>query len=256
MRQRGFSLLELVVAVFVFTLVTGAAFALLNTAQQRFKIETQLLDSFQSARLAMDQIVRDVHTSGYPPISSLPCAVAAANPTRVAYPFAWGPNYVNPTCPPPAVPAGCAVGATCEIPNRFDVIVETDVDPQNNNGVEWVRYQLRGTTLFRGVTSKVVGVTPAAATGPVMLPYVENVVNNAPAATIAAVQASYPGMFPGGAAVPIFSYTFDSGSVARVPQNIRDVNITLIVMAPEPDPRTGQPRVVTLTGLARRINPD
>lgn len=256
MRQRGLSLLEMMIAVFVFTLIAGAAFELLNVSQKRFKMESQLLDSFQSARLAMDQLIRDVHTAGYPPISSLPCALAQANPTRVAYPFAWNSGYVDPTCPPPSPPAGCTVGNTCTSPADFDLIIETDVDPENANGVEWVRYRLQGTTLFRGVAAKVAGQSPALATQAVMLPYVENVVNNAPASLMNQIRTWYPNMFPGNTPAPVFRYVFDSASVPRVPQNIREVNITLIVMAPEPDPRTRQLRLATLTGLARRINPD
>ena len=38
-------------------------------------------------------------------------------------------------------------------------------------------------------------------------------------------------------------------------RDITEITITLIVQAPNPDPQTGQMRVVTLTGLARRINP-
>jgi hypothetical protein len=95
---------------------------------------------------------------------------------------------------------------------------------------------------------------------------VQNVVNT----KVAPYQAAYPGIFPGGAAVPIFSYTCDnsypppapatvpcSGPGAdNSPANIRDVIITLIVAAPMPDATTGQPRLVMLNGRGRRINPN
>ena len=244
-RQRGFSLLELMVAVVVFTVIVGAVVALLTASQQRYKMESEFLDSFQTARLAMDQIARDVHSAGYPPSNSFSPAAAAANPQRVATPFAWTPNY-------PATP--CTVGGGCTVPGPFDLIGETDLDPENNNGVEWVRYQLQGTTLFRGVATKTVGADPAAATQATLVPYVDNVVNNAPAAQMNFIRTYYPTMFPGSNPVPIFTYTFDPGTPSQ-PPNIREVNITLIVLAPQPDPRTGQPRVATLTGLVRRINP-
>ena len=245
MRDRGYSVLELIVVVGVFTLIAGASFALLNASQQRYQVEAQLLDQFQGARLALDQLTRDVHTAGYPPMKSLPSAVAAASPQLAAYPFAWDPNY-------PGTP--CTVGSDCTNPSGFDLIVETDIDPENNNGVEWVRYSLQGTTLFRGVVSKAAGVNPVTATQKALVPYVENVMNNASASQIQHISTYYPSLFPGGKPVPVFSYVFEAGKT-NTPQYIREVNVTLIVQTPDPDPRTGAPRVVELSGLARRINP-
>ena len=248
MRERGYSVLELIVVVGVFTLIAGATFALLNASQQRYQVESQVLEQFQGARLALDQFTRDVHTAGYPPMKSLPTAVVAASPQLAAYPFAWRPGYL--------AGAPCTVGAGCTNPGPFDLIIETDLDPENNNGVEWVRYTLQGTTLFRAVVSKVAGVSPTAATqaAGALVPYVENVMNNATPAQINLIRNSYPALFPGGQPVPVFTYVFDSGKPST-PQYIREVNITLIVQAPQLDPRTRQPRVVTLTGLARRLNP-
>ncbi len=198
----------------------------------------------------MDLIVRDIHSAGYPPANSVGPVVLAANPERIAFPFAWDPGY-------PAVP--CTVGATCNAiggPAPFDLIIETDVDPQAANGVEWIRYRLNGTTLQRGQTTKTPAGNPANVTNDIMVAYVENVMNNASAAQMAALQAAFPtaGLFPGNAPVPVFTYQFDPGGVSTA-QTIRTVNITLIVQSPNPDPKTRQPRVVTLTGFARRVNP-
>jgi hypothetical protein len=62
-------------------------------------------------------------------------------------------------------------------------------------------------------------------------------------------------MFPGNAPVPVFTYLYDAGQ-PQTPPNIREVNITLIVQAPTLDPQTQQPRVLTLTARARRIDPN
>jgi prepilin-type N-terminal cleavage/methylation domain-containing protein len=246
-RQRGFSFIETLVVIAVFTLITGITFRLLDTSQQRYRMESQVLDSFQGAQIAMDQMTRDIHTAGYPPMNSFAsAAIANANPQNVAStPFAWSPSY-------PVTP--CTVGA-CTTPGSFDLIVETDVDPQNNNGVEWVRYRLNGTTLERGWAKKTAGADPDTATAANMIIYVENVMNNASSAQRAAIQASYPSMFPGNAPVPIFSYSYDAGKPSQ-PPNIREINITLIVQAQNLDPKTRQPRVITLTGRARRVDPN
>lgn len=248
--QKGTSAVEMLIVVLVFTLLTGAAFRLLNVSQQRYRMESDVLDSFQGAQVAMDQMTRDIHTAGYPPGNSYSStAVANAQFTKVASaPFAWNPSY-------PATP--CTIGASCTTPSGFDLIVETDVDPQNNNGVEWVRYRLNGTTLERGVATKAVGADPAAATSApgVLVPYIDNVMNNTSAAEMTRIRNSYPAMFPGNNPVPVFTYTYDTGQPST-PPNIREVNITLIMRAQSLDPLTQQPRLVTLTARARRIDPN
>jgi prepilin-type N-terminal cleavage/methylation domain-containing protein len=241
--QQGFSMIEMVLVVFVFTTVTAAVFVLLDVAQQRYRMESEFLDSFQGARLGLDQMVRDIHAAGYPPGNSFQAGVNAGVNVTVA-PFAWSPGYPAAPCNIP----GCA------IPGDFDLIIETDIDPQNANGVEWVRYQLRGTTLMRGVTPKGAG-DPSVVTLADLVPYVENVMNNPGAQEIANLQIAYANAFPGGAAVPIFNYAaFDTGKAAT-PQFLREINITLMVRSPRLDPKTRQPRLVTLNGRVRRINP-
>jgi prepilin-type N-terminal cleavage/methylation domain-containing protein len=262
--QAGFTIIELMVALGIFLVISGVAFALLSSSQKRFQSDSQVLNSFQEARLGMDQIVRDVNDSGYPPPSSFMASVATANANLFAStPFAWSTGY-------PSSPCTVGPGGNCVTPSAFDLIVETNITPTpqtTNNPVYWVRYQLQGTTLFRGVAVKTAGDDPATDTGPaVMSPYIQNVMNNASPAQIAQFQASYPNIFPAGNPVPIFSYYCDASSGPQPcssplvsnnsPQNIRSVAITLIVMAALPDAQSGQPRLVELNGLGRRINPN
>ena len=256
-QQKGFTLLELLIASSVFLLVATAMFTLLGIAQKRYQTDSRILSSFQEARLGLDQIVRDVNDSGYPPqnhFSVLPPANLYAST-----PFAWSAGY-------PGAP--CIVATTCTSPSGFDLIVETDIDPQNDNGVEWVRYQLPAgsTLLLRGVVSKAAGMDPVAATSGAMIPYVQNVMNNASAAQIAAIRAAYPTMFPGGLPVPLFAYTCETGGgtplscptagAFNTPANILDVEITVIVQATANDAQTGLPRLVELHGRGHRVNPN
>jgi prepilin-type N-terminal cleavage/methylation domain-containing protein len=253
--QSGFTLIELLTALGIFLLVCGAAFTLLATSQQRYQTESQVLNSFQEARLALDQIVRDVNDAGYPPPT-----FAGTDPTKFAKtPFAWSPGYTVPTT--------CAIGS-CITPGDFDIIIETNPNPQiSGSQVQWIRYKLDSTTstLMRGTANKVAGSDPAAETASKLAPLVQNVVNNSSSAQIAQYQTVYPGMFPGGIPVPIFSYTCDTGNVplacpsagtANSPANVRDVIVTLIVAAPLPDGTTGEARLVQLVGRGRRINPN
>lgn len=241
--SKGFSLMELMVATVLFTLITGIVFAALMAAQSRYRSEKSLLGSFQQANVAIDQITRDIHASGYPPAIVYNTAVATlANANRYALPVAWSPNYPN---------AACTIGATCASPGSWDLILEADL--RDGNGVQWIRYQLVGTTLMRGVVPKAVGADPVAATAASMFPYLENVMNNAPAAQRAAISAQYPVMFPGGNPVPVFTFPPFNGFAQQLP-TIHNINISLVVQAQDRDPRNNQLRVVTLTGQASPIN--
>ena len=64
--QAGFTLIELLTALGIFLLLTGAAFTLLSSSQQRYQTDSQVLTSFQEARLGLDQMVRDIDDAGYP----------------------------------------------------------------------------------------------------------------------------------------------------------------------------------------------
>jgi prepilin-type N-terminal cleavage/methylation domain-containing protein len=252
--QRGFTIAELLVSSAVFLVMAGAAFSLLNSSSQRFKTDSQILTSFQEARLGIDQITRDVGDAGFPPRSRFSIAAPATN-LYATGPFAWAPSY-------PATP--CTVGGTCTTPTGFDLIVETDYD---GTGVKWIRYQLPAgtTTLMRAVVPKTAGGNPDTSTSAagVLLPYLQNVMNNAPAAQIASIGAAYPSMFPGGNPVSMFTYTCDvvggtpaACTAANNPADIRNVDIWLIVQALSRDTKTFELRLVELHGLGRRLNPN
>lgn len=270
-RERGFTLIEILAALGIFLLVTGAAFTLLTASQQRYRTESEVLTSFQEARLGLDQMVRDINDAGFPPPT-----FATTDPTKAtSTPFAWSPGY---TVIPPS-PCQIVTGdvGPCFTPTDFDIIIETEPNPNDpacapNCSVEWIRYQLQGTTLMRGMVPKQTSHDPAVDSSTALVPFVQNVVNNSPTLQIGQFQldTTYPAVFPRGAPVPIFQYSCDTpsaplnppqpcpplGAPDNSPANIRDVAITLIVAAPLPDATTGQPRLLQLEGRSRRINPN
>jgi type II secretory pathway pseudopilin PulG len=217
----GFSLVELLVGTVLFTIITGAVFSLLMSAQLRYSGESNVTDAFQQANVAIDQIVRDVHSAGYPPKTSV---LAGTPPENYALPFAWAPNYAG-------IPCTVGSGGSCAIPGDSDLIVEADT----GNSVQWIRYSLQNGTLMRGVAPKK-GTDPVGTTNNYLAPYLDNVIN--PTST------------------PVFSYTFESPTSPNQPSYIREVNITLMVRSALPDPQTHQFRTITLTGQATRFNPN
>lgn len=65
-RQRGFSLLELMVAVAIFSIVMAVVMDGIAMMGERNAVEVNKVDLTQQAREFMDQIVNDVHQAGYP----------------------------------------------------------------------------------------------------------------------------------------------------------------------------------------------
>ena len=257
--QRGFTLLEMLVSMAIFLIICGAMFELLSVAQKKYSSETQLTAAYQDSRLALDQIVRDVNASGFPSFilfSSLP----TTHPSRYANgPVAWSPNY--PTIP---CTIGTGGGGTCATPGDYDLIVETRLSTDTR--VSWIWYHLDGTTLTRAVVRKTYGDPQAVVTSAgEQVVFLSNVVN-VTGASNTQLTAQYPTMFPAGQPVPIFQYTCNTpsgplpctSSLAvgyNAPQNISDVDVTLIVMTPQTDLQTQGLKLVELNGRGHGANP-
>jgi len=254
--SRGFTLLEMLVSMGIFMLICASAFTLLGVSQQRYQAESQVLNSFEEARLGLDQMIRDVNDSGYPPPNQFE-NILTVNPALYAItPVAWNPGY-------PGSP--CLIGVSCNTPGLDGMYIETNPTPQiPGSTVQFIRYKLDGTTLYRGMFPKASGEDPyVAIQDNQLVPFVQNVLNFASPAQIAQINAQYPNMFPGGTTVPLFKYVCDTPTGPQdcttagtygTPTNIRSVTITLIVATPTPDPQTGQIRIVELTGRASRLN--
>jgi Tfp pilus assembly protein PilW len=243
-KDSGFTLLELMVATVLFIIITGMVFAVVIATQTRYKSEKEYMSAFQQANVAIDQIVRDIHGAGFPAKIVFNTSVQGSNTNSAkwALPVAWWPNY--PT-------SSCVIGTTCTTPGSWDLILEEDL--ADGNGVVWIRYQLSGNVLKRAQTPKTTG-DPKTVTDGLLQPYLENVMNNASASDIATITASYPGTFPGGNPVPVFSFPQYQGAT-QAPPNIHNINVALIVMAPGKDLQTQRVRVATFTAQASTVNP-
>jgi type II secretory pathway component PulJ len=220
--DNGYSLVELLVATVLFTIITGTVFSLLMSSQLQYQGESGVSEAFQQANVAIDQIVRDVHSAGFPPRSSFLAKVSNEHPENYALPFAWSPKY-------PGAP--CTVNVDCSIPGDYDLILEADT----GNGVQWIRYSLKNQTLRRAITRKAVA-DPVTSTDGDLLPYLDGVMN-------------------GDKSLAIFSYVFDAGA-QQWASNIREVNINLLVQSAKPDPVTHVFRTINLNGQAVRFNPN
>jgi prepilin-type N-terminal cleavage/methylation domain-containing protein len=80
-RQNGFSLLEMMLVLLIFSVVSGGIFLQLNTAQQRAFSEQVKLDNFQEARDFVDQFFRDINQIGYPNSRMVDTTSASSKPS-------------------------------------------------------------------------------------------------------------------------------------------------------------------------------
>jgi len=65
-RERGFTLIEMMIVIAILATVTGGIFLQLNTAQQRLNTEQTKVDNFDEARDFVDQFFRDINQIGFP----------------------------------------------------------------------------------------------------------------------------------------------------------------------------------------------
>jgi prepilin-type N-terminal cleavage/methylation domain-containing protein len=94
---RGFSLLEMMVALAILTAVIGVAVNGLTEMQRRDSAEHSKTDTVEEARDFVDQMVRDLHDVGYPPRvvfvnkplctgnSKISCSLIYYGPTQIKY---------------------------------------------------------------------------------------------------------------------------------------------------------------------------
>ena len=66
LRQSGFTLIEMLMVVFLLSIVVGAVFSQIERAQVRYRVEDQKVDLTQQEREFVDQFTRDLHQAGFP----------------------------------------------------------------------------------------------------------------------------------------------------------------------------------------------
>jgi prepilin-type N-terminal cleavage/methylation domain-containing protein len=98
LKQRGFTLLELLLVLGILGLVTGAVFSQMGVAQQRMTTEGVKLDDFQEARDFVDQFFRDINQIGDPNTRIADSTSLLWSPTldataHTSYPYAS--PYIN-----------------------------------------------------------------------------------------------------------------------------------------------------------------
>jgi prepilin-type N-terminal cleavage/methylation domain-containing protein len=260
-QQRGFSLIELMVVLFILTLIMGVVFSEIADLQRRYRTEETKLDISQEGREAMDMFARDLHNSGFPPARLFAAGV-----------------LMNPVTSDSRAAAGLvSISAT-------EVIFEGDLE--GDGTVRSVRYRLLPGAggdcpcqLQRSVVAKVNDTPWSQASSYVtMLGTVVNSGGSGAGGPNGSRNIAGNSIMPDGSAVanntlyaayrptPVFQAFTSAGIAVPLPQDIQTapgqaaigsiatLRLNLNVLGNTPDMRTHRRPVVTLSSHVRLKN--
>src|ERR1700688_744887 len=95
-RQRGFSLVEMLMVMMILGVIVGGLFSQMDQAQQRAYAERIKLDNMQEARDFVDQFFRDINEIGYPNVRMLDVSSPSWSPALTTpSTYTWGNPYTN-----------------------------------------------------------------------------------------------------------------------------------------------------------------
>lgn len=68
--QRGYTLAEMLVVAAVVSVIMAGLFSMLSSGTQAYTVGTNRADAQQTARLALDRLIREVRTAGHDPLAT------------------------------------------------------------------------------------------------------------------------------------------------------------------------------------------
>ena len=244
--QKGFSLIELLVATAVLLLMFAGVFAQIGSMQKAAAREDVKRDMFQNGREVMDQLNRDLHSAGFP------------NRNMYNRSAAWGAAIANPDNT-----AGSAVGLVMASPTQ--VMFEGDVD--SDGVVDSVAYAYQ-TGAPAGTPA---GISCTAALGCFCRAQIAKLAGSPLPTTSGGLQptlANYrvalENVTAPAANSPVFAYFDASGNAVDASAgltygsaalaSIRTIKVTLNLQGSSPDLQTRQRPAATLTLTSRLSN--
>jgi prepilin-type N-terminal cleavage/methylation domain-containing protein len=253
-RQRGFSMMELMVVVAILTIVMGVVFTTVASVQKRSQTEAQKVDVTQNAREFIDQIERDLRNVGYPNIRMYGSASGLTTATT-------------------KVAAGIVAASAT------DIWFEGDME--GSGVISSVRYQLVADasgncpcTLQRSSVNKLGGAWTSQSTS--YSSEINNIVNSIGGSTPWTLAGTSPSgssndsIYATFKTSPIFEYYDKNNNLLTVPDALGDaislstahtiastvayVVVTINVLAPFPDQQTGMRPAATMRTAVRISN--
>ncbi len=254
-RQSGFSMVEIMVVIFVVMAVMAVVFTAISSVQKRYRTEEERVDTLQNAREFVDQIERDLHNAGYPSASMY----ATSTPDYTQITLAW-PGLVAAS--------------------KTEILFEGDLD--NSGTVSSIRYQLQAgsggkcpCTLRRSANYKSSSGGPTGQTA-VYSAEVENVVNSLGSTSAWQISGNAPNgtsndtLYSQYKNDVLFQFLDSTGAAVTVPDDlstsgnltsgqtaattIRTVVVTLNVLGPYTDIDSGRRPIAAMRATVKLPN--
>ena len=233
-RQRGFSLIELMITLIVLTIIMAAIFQQIDLVQQRSFVEQTKLDMFQEAREFMDQMQRDLHQAGYPNQRNFGTGILTVSAARPSSP------YSNDS----------RVAAGLTKVDVGDLWFEGDVDGTGTVSVVHYHLQSTGTgcpCLMRSHAAKISGDPLTGQSTPTYDVEIQNVQNGSSTNPIFYAYAHNAG---GTASTLPLDFNANSSALA----GIDTIMVVLTVQSTVPDPKTRLFPITTLVSTVKLNN--
>ena len=222
----GFSLIELLFVLLLMSVVTGTILSQISLVQQRARTEQTKLDIFQESREFMDQLIRDLHQTGYPNL-------------RMFDTSGWSPP-LNAT---PRNDFRLAAGLTKIAPD--EIVFEGDVD--GDGQVDVLDYKLQPASAGNNCPCLQRSQVLKSTGGTVFSTEVQNVQNAGTAADPIFVAYKTDGTVVSSADTSTASGLLSLAS-------LKTIRVTLKVKARAVDPQTGVAPETSLGGVVTLAN--
>src|SRR5437879_2763125 len=132
-RQRGFSMIELMLVIAILGIIVGGLFSQMEQAQQRAYAERIKVDNMQEARDFVDQFFRDINEIGYPNVRMMDVTSPSWSPAlSTPASYAWNNAYANDN--------RMAIGLV-KIDNTA---IQFEADTNGDGNVQSVQYKING----------------------------------------------------------------------------------------------------------------
>jgi prepilin-type N-terminal cleavage/methylation domain-containing protein len=127
--HRGFSLMEVLIALLLSAVVTTAAFKAYVNQHKSYMIQDDVTTIQQNARACLDQLSRQVRMAGYQLPNGLPSIVASnTNPDTITLTYHQDgcDTYLSAAMPQPSAELKCGTAIDCFEVNQWVYIWEAD----------------------------------------------------------------------------------------------------------------------------------
>ena len=84
-QNRGFSLVELLIALFISSIMATVIFNLFIAQNKSFSIQDQVTEMQQNIRASLNMMVKEIRMAGYDPTGQAGAGIVMANPDRIAF---------------------------------------------------------------------------------------------------------------------------------------------------------------------------